>query len=240
MAIFRKSLAFTLAEVLVVLGIIGVVSALTLPNLSQNTGNKEKVAKVQKAYSTINEAVARAEAEYGPIKKWRLSSDLYGVEKLGERISENLKVSKNCGMNKNQGCIDKIFYDKTNKNVQAFSMIAGDSADTGYKVILADGMALSISAVYGSGYWLFLFDIDGPKKGSSMLGKDIFFFTIILNSYPTELGPDLKTMSTSNCFSSGFCTKWVIDNGNMDYLKADTSGKCPNGKVLSDTVTTCK
>lgn len=70
--ITKKSLAFTLAEVLVVIGIIGVISALTIPNLNQNTGEKEKVAKVKKAYATINEAVARAEAEYGPIKNGKL------------------------------------------------------------------------------------------------------------------------------------------------------------------------
>ena len=40
--------AFTLAETLIVIGVIGIVSALTLPNLNSSTGDKEKVDKVQK------------------------------------------------------------------------------------------------------------------------------------------------------------------------------------------------
>ena len=44
----NSKLAFTLAETLIVMGVIGVVAALTLPNLNQSTGNKEKVAKVKK------------------------------------------------------------------------------------------------------------------------------------------------------------------------------------------------
>ena len=67
---FRKALAFTLAEVLVVLGIIGVVSALTLPNLNQNTSEKEKVVKLKKVYSELNDAVGRAVVEYGPVSVW--------------------------------------------------------------------------------------------------------------------------------------------------------------------------
>ena len=37
----KKNLAFTLAEVLIVIGIIGVVAALTLPNLNHATGDKD-------------------------------------------------------------------------------------------------------------------------------------------------------------------------------------------------------
>ena len=66
----RKNKAFTLAETLVVMGIIGVVAALTIPNLSSSTANKENVARVQKAYSTLNEAFERVQAEYGNIQRW--------------------------------------------------------------------------------------------------------------------------------------------------------------------------
>ena len=45
-----KKIAFTLAETLIVMGIIGVVSALTIPNLNSATADKEKVAKVKKIY----------------------------------------------------------------------------------------------------------------------------------------------------------------------------------------------
>lgn len=48
-----KKIAFTLAETLIVMGIIGVVAALTIPNLNSSTADKEKVAKVKKRYTKI-------------------------------------------------------------------------------------------------------------------------------------------------------------------------------------------
>ena len=62
--------AFTLAETLIVMGIIGVVAALTLPNLNSSTGDKEKVAKVKKIYQNLNDAFGRAQAVYGPYNEW--------------------------------------------------------------------------------------------------------------------------------------------------------------------------
>ena len=66
----RKVLAFTLAETLIVMGIIGVVAALTIPNLNSSTGDKEKVVKVKKIYSNLNDAIGRAQAVYGPVEEW--------------------------------------------------------------------------------------------------------------------------------------------------------------------------
>lgn len=48
-----KYIAFTLAETLIVMGIIGVVAALTIPNLNSSTADKEKVAKVKKYIKTL-------------------------------------------------------------------------------------------------------------------------------------------------------------------------------------------
>ena len=52
------------------MGIIGVVAALTLPNLNSSTGDKEKVAKVKKIYSNLEDAYGRATAVYGPFDEW--------------------------------------------------------------------------------------------------------------------------------------------------------------------------
>ena len=60
-----KMKAFTLAETLIVIGIIGVVAALTLPNLNNATDDKETVTRLMKAYSMLNEANDRAVATYG-------------------------------------------------------------------------------------------------------------------------------------------------------------------------------
>jgi len=52
----RKS-GFTLAEVLITLGIIGVVAAMTIPSLMNQTGQAEFKTGMKKALSVLNQAV---------------------------------------------------------------------------------------------------------------------------------------------------------------------------------------
>ena len=61
---------FTLAEVLITLGVIGVVAALTLPTLIQNHANKVVETRLMKFYSAINQAITLAEADYGDRTYW--------------------------------------------------------------------------------------------------------------------------------------------------------------------------
>ena len=53
-----KKTGFTLAEVLITMTILGVIAALTIPTLVQNTQRKEEVVQIQKGFSTLNQAVA--------------------------------------------------------------------------------------------------------------------------------------------------------------------------------------
>src|SRR5574344_2128782 len=60
-----KKAAFTLAEVLIVLGIIGVVAAFTIPTLMNKVQNQEYVVGVKKEYSMINNGFAQLLADEG-------------------------------------------------------------------------------------------------------------------------------------------------------------------------------
>lgn len=62
--------AFTLAEVLITLAIIGVVAAMTIPTLMQKTDRREKVAAVKSSYSQLSQAVKMATALNGNVDKW--------------------------------------------------------------------------------------------------------------------------------------------------------------------------
>ena len=66
----KKQAAFTLAEVLITLGIIGVVAAMTMPVLIQNQQKITTESKVKKFYSVINQAVKMSEAENGSYEFW--------------------------------------------------------------------------------------------------------------------------------------------------------------------------
>ncbi len=62
--------AFTLAEVLITLGIIGVVAALTMPTLIANHRKTVAETRLAKFYSTMNQAIKMAEADYGNVNQW--------------------------------------------------------------------------------------------------------------------------------------------------------------------------
>ena len=59
----RKRVAFTLAEVLITLGIIGIVSALTLPSVVAHYKEKVLVTQVKKAYSEMQNALKMYSAQ---------------------------------------------------------------------------------------------------------------------------------------------------------------------------------
>ncbi|MBR1943523.1 type II secretion system protein [bacterium] len=226
-------MAFTLAETLIVMGIIGVVAALTLPNLNSSTGDKEKVAKVKKIYSNLSDAVGRATAVYGPTDEWCTGLTYDACNKRSfERVTEFMKFSKQCTVSDN--C--SFEFGANNKFSNGIS--------SRYGVILADGAFVNIE-IFVHGFIDFKIDIDGPNKGA---GKNcIDFFTFY--AYPksgvrlsNNLIDDVPNMNLANGDSSAVCAGWIIQHDNMDYLKIDSSGKCPDGKTILNPTsnTTCK
>ena len=59
-----KRFAFTLAEVLIALAIIGVVAAMTIPTLIANTNSAKFRSQFKKSLSTLNQAGLMAEAQF--------------------------------------------------------------------------------------------------------------------------------------------------------------------------------
>ncbi|MBR1680263.1 type II secretion system protein, partial [bacterium] len=159
--------AFTLAETLIVMGIIGVVAALTLPNLNSSTGDKEKVVKLKKIYSNLQDAFGRVEAVYGPIDEWEWRCDSNSmsechVYKFVNRMSDFTKVSF------------PLDYHYLPNGV--FGGHNSGRNDT--MPVFADGSAMSFSPERGGGGLIgrivAYVDIDGINKGASKLGSDVF------------------------------------------------------------------
>ncbi|MBR1754129.1 type II secretion system protein [bacterium] len=71
-----RKCAFTLAEVLITLGIIGVVAALTIPTLVSNNNKRIVETRLAKFYSNINNAIELSEVENGHKENW----DVVGVD----------------------------------------------------------------------------------------------------------------------------------------------------------------
>lgn len=70
-----KKFGFTLAEVLITLGIIGVVAALTMPTLIQSHKKHVVETRLKHFYSVINQAVKLSEAYNGDKTTWSVSEN---------------------------------------------------------------------------------------------------------------------------------------------------------------------
>lgn len=66
----RKYIGFTLAEVLITLGIIGIVASLTIPMLIQDYRNNVAETRLKKFYSTMNQAIALSINDNGDVETW--------------------------------------------------------------------------------------------------------------------------------------------------------------------------
>ena len=90
MFLIIKSKAFTLADLALIMLIIGVVSMLTVPSLKKYTQRSSFEKGAQKAYFTFNEAYDQAVVNHGAPHKWGSKAQSY--------IEESLKIDKNTGL----------------------------------------------------------------------------------------------------------------------------------------------
>lgn len=250
----KKTFAFTLAETLIVIGIIGIVSALTLPNLNSSTSDKEKLSKFKKVRQNIEDALGRAEAVYGPVDEWYVNdgnNNSAKQKRLSERLTEFMKIQKTCPPSGGE-----CFHNASVLNLKGTNIMSGSvpkyySAQEGlnsYTYLLSDGTAIMFVPNNNNKEIMAWFDIDGPSKGKNTIGSDIF--AILYENSNINFGMDIGKIvdAAIACRNASnpketvlFCTLWIAMTDNMEYLKANDDGVCPNGNILDGTTnTTCK
>ncbi len=78
---FSQHCAFTIAEVLITLAVIGVVAALTIPTLVQGYKKQVVETRLQKFYSTMKQAVELSKIDNGETRTWELATEDTADEK---------------------------------------------------------------------------------------------------------------------------------------------------------------
>ena len=205
---------------MITLVIIGVVAALTIPNLMQKYTEQTTVKKVQKFYSTLSNAYALAAKDNGSVDNWNL---LEQTSEHAETIYELLfkpyfKIAKNCGSSNTGDCIDLNYRRLNNEDFGKFNHTSY------YKIVLADGSAVIWRAGVGQSAAIY-FDTNGYKEPNQW-GKDLFLFELVQekiypNGAPKHSGQDYFSTHCKLTSDGYGCTAWIIFKGNMDYLHCD-------------------
>ena len=90
-----RRVAFTLAEVLITLGIIGVVAAMTLPVLTGHYRKSVVESRLKKFYSTMNQVILMSERDNGPKEYWDAQPKAYDIGEDGtvDKTQESKMIS---------------------------------------------------------------------------------------------------------------------------------------------------
>lgn len=178
-----KKKAFTLAELLLTLSIIGVIAAMTIPSVMFRTDKKISSTGLKRAIATLNQAVdmAKTELKFQPAIRCHNGNTSHCGD-LFDYMKDVLQVQKYCKEKAvDSGCAPKNYSNenpclKDLNNYKAF--------------VTTDGM---IFFENGNGARVIGVDING-QRGPNKSGYDVFFVELT------------GTQSTMQTYQPGGCT----------------------------------
>ena len=161
-----RKIAFTLAEVLITLGIIGVVAALTIPTLMANHRRKVTATRLKQSYNILYNAIKASEAENGSWLYWDAPEEGGNTKEFAEK-----------------NILPYLKYTDVGENT------VFDGIPVKYYIKLVNGTTVGLNM----GLCLdFVVDING-EKAPNKWGYDQFDFLLNIkqsdNGYPKEFGP---------------------------------------------------
>ena len=241
-----KTAAFTLAEVLITLAIIGIVAALTIPSLVQSYKERQYVSQLKKTYSVLQNAFQMAIAEHGTLDQWGLTNTIVGVDEDGKQIVNSTPAQ--LVFSYIEPYLNIVSYDLMNKSTRLYSLDgryrettpavpSEDNKDLPSGGTLSDGSYFLIGWINSADcslwgdicgdFWIYL-----PDK-KMQLGVTQFNFYLTKNGlfprgytndqeYTFEADCDINNKAGKSSDRQGRgCAAWVLYQGNMNYLHCD-------------------
>ena len=195
----KKYFAFTLAEMLIALSILAIISVMTVPALRDDAQKKENAAKATKAYASIAQVFDFMEAQ--------LPSSLWTEAWATEQITKQLNTVGN-----------SCFPGTTLR-------FPGGSSDSNYgsgnSFLLADGTCVKLSYAnnaslantwgMGSGNYMYsvYVDVNGANR-PNVWGQDVFLFALVP-------GRGLVPSGANGCAQDSYgCAANVIKKGKTE------------------------
>lgn len=213
----RTQLGFTLAEVLITVGIIGVVAALTLPVVNANYQKHVMINRLKKTYSVLSQAFVMSELENGRFADWDASNGKRYFETYWKKYIKGVAECKTIGCG----------YDEVVNGGDVWRSLRGiltspgiyPNSATRWYATMDDGTFLAFivrtDTTPSIAVRQIYIDINGYKKPNT-LGKDVFAFDITpkgLVAYGMELSDEeVKADCKKNGYGK-YCAVLLYKNG---------------------------
>ena len=211
---------FTLAEVLITLVIIGVIAAMTIPTLMNNTNKQEYVSRLIKSYSTLSQGLNSIWNNNGTAPG---DYEFFTGKNFMDELAKVISVQKKC--NNAQDCLGGDISQKYKflNNTSAVGAVGGKS------VITADGQFFSYTNFFDGAlsYGMsaedheniigrILVDVNGNKTPNKV-GVDTFYFYLVRGKGILPAGID--NYSTCRKTSEGqSCAAKVLKEKTINYI----------------------
>ena len=215
-----KKVAFTLAETLITLGIIGVVAAITIPGLINHYKAQRLRTQFLESYSIVQQVFKQMETD-----DVSLDPTTYSFEEYPKVFGKYLKGAMDCNISRKKPCFD--FRKDHYKNLQ------GENMPAGFNGLLNDGSFLlpngSLLLIENGGAdWgsqiLVTVDLNGFGNPPDKLGIDVFIFQLIDGELKTVgdkgtswVGDYLCNANSTNQWNGVSCAQKAKTN--TDYFK---------------------
>ena len=213
--------AFTLAEVLLVVAIIGVIAAMAIPNLNKSVNEDKTIMLFRNTADQLSAAYGKVISEYGTNVDKNETDCPSGKSSyycFAFHIVQYLDVGYDCGDTNKDKCFsnEKItMFDGSNAGVDK------GNEDCYYTFLLANGVGVCYR---GSSFEL---DLNGPKKGPNSRGIDLFR----MDTATGALAPEPSNYVDGSTENENFIefvnydkfNKWAFEIGNLDYLRCADS-----------------
>lgn len=189
--------AFTLAEVLITLGIIGVVAAMTIPSLMNNVGDAQYKTAYKKAYSVATQAWTSALGDNNLVARTGWADATAKITNFNA-FKSYFKVAVDCPSNNTKCWVDAERYANTPFTTAALSFV--DSS----------GMSWSLTANDASTGSEILVDTNGIKAPNKY-GQDRFIFNTTIDGSTSNPGIPNKIIPVGDCLSTSSCFATYTD-----------------------------
>lgn len=198
--------AFTLAEVLITLGIIGIVAAMTLPTLIQGYQKSVALNKLKQTYAQLSTGAEAVAADFDalPMHQWSCNEGWaegqYNQENCFYLVLEKLgaKMYPQASETEKTMCYQGEAYPAYKYNYWGESRTRGFNTYS-WSAQLPNGACVLWYAYAwtGSDAGKIFIDIDGPYKGYNTMGKDLFVFGYAAGHNGKGLGRNGRTIYPS-------------------------------------------